>query len=148
MTGRDGIHREEDGMNSTTRAGRRLERFVRDRVGEADGGRPDPCTRSHLALLATLDALREEASAEEDWSWAETVADVFGGWFSGGGPAEEDPAADTGVFGDDPERTAAAVAVRVLACVALAYEDHPAFDPEWRRLLPDRARRGGGGLRP
>ncbi|MFJ9555903.1 hypothetical protein ACIRPH_18960 [Nocardiopsis sp. NPDC101807] len=135
-------------MNTRTRADRRLERFVRDRVGEADRGRPDPCTRSHLALLATVDALREEASEEEDRNWAETLADVFGGWFSGDDPAEEDPAADPGVFGDDPERTAAAVAVRVLACVALAYEDHPAFDPEWRRLLPDRARRGGGGRRP
>lgn len=114
----------------------RLERFVRARVDEAPTG--DPVARSHRALIATLDGLRREASAEEDWAWVEAAAGWFGGWFDD--DHSSDPSSwssGSGLWDESAEKTAAAIAARVLACMALVHRDHPDYDPAWEKAAPD-----------
>jgi hypothetical protein len=110
-----------------------LERFVRARVGEAPPG--DPVARSHRALIATLDGLRREASAEEDWAWVEAVAGWFGGWFDDD-HSSTSWSSDSDLWDESAEKTAAAIATRVLACMALVHRDHPDYDPAWEEAAP------------
>lgn len=110
------------------KAEKRLEHFIRARIGEAPPG--DPVARSHRALVAALDALRREASADEDWAWVEAVSGWFGDWFDDGGSPS---GSDSGLWEESAEKTAAAVAARVLACMALVYADHPDYDPAWEK---------------
>ncbi|WP_306369433.1 hypothetical protein [Nocardiopsis sp. CC223A] len=113
------------------KAAARLERFVRARVDEAPPG--DPVARSHRALIATLDGLREEASAEEDGAWVEAVAGWFGGWFDDDSSSWS---SNSDLWNESAERTAAAIATRVLACMALVHRDHPDYDPVWEKAAP------------
>ncbi|CAL9483218.1 hypothetical protein SUDANB121_03098 [Nocardiopsis dassonvillei] len=113
-------------------AEKRLERFVRARIAEAPPG--DPVARSHRALVAVLDALRREASAEEDLAWAEAATGWFDGWFDGDGHPPWSSGSE--LWAESAEATAAAVAARVLACMALVHAGHPDYDPAWARAAP------------
>lgn len=114
------------------RAEKKLEHFVRARTAEAPPG--DPVARSHRALIATLEALRREASAEEDWAWVEAAAGWFGDWFDGDGHSSW--SSDSGLWDESAEKTADAIATRVLACMALVHTGHPDYDPGWAKVAP------------
>lgn len=97
----------------------KVRKFVDRRLAEP-GSVPANVRASHHALLAIIDQIPKDAEEDETWSWI-TGAEA---------------AVVSAVLGYDETSSAKRLTDALLAALAVAWSDHPDFDPRWPKLLP------------
>lgn len=96
----------------------KVRRFVDERLAES-GSLPEHVQPSFVALLTIIDQIPKDAEEDETWSWITGAETALIG----------------AVLGYDETTSAQRLTDALLSAIALTWNDHPDFDPRWRKNL-------------